>query len=293
VLIKKLNAVATLVSVLCPTFMSGTTVVVFVTEKGVVLSTDSKTTLRDANYSATGEIEQAKFVIIQNRVVVAAVGVSDITTDFGHYNFLAWMKSPQLQIPDRVSIDDLSGIIEKESALAFSKLRVADFVKTGTLKNKSPADPCEMFAQFVIVGYQDGVPRIYKVYFYIDWNTLTFTGPIKTLLYPDSEVSNYRVIRFGTQQAIADLFNAESYAYKQAVAVCPETMATIKDGKYPSLDETICLSRLLIQVEKETNPSDVGGSIRTVKILPAGAEETTASSAVLPEPKTAPKNQKK
>jgi hypothetical protein len=277
-LVTKLNAITAVIGILCPTFMAGTTLVVFVTERGIVLSSDSKTTLRNSDFStSTGEIEQEKFVIIQNRVVVAAVGVSDIATAFGHYNFLTWVKGLQLQIPNHVSVDALAEIIQKESASTFSKLRIADFVKTGALKNKSPADPCEMFAQFVIVGYQDGTPHVHKIYFYIDWNSLTFTGPIKALLYPDSEVSNYRVIRFGTQQAIADFLSGKGYAHQQAVTACPKAMASIRDGIYPSLAETICLSRVLVEVEKSTNPSDVEGAVRTVKILPSGQAVATGN----------------
>jgi hypothetical protein len=71
-LITKLNAIIAVLGVL-PTFMTGTTVVVFVTQGGLVLSRDSKTTLRDANFTATGETEQSKFVIIQNRIAVASI----------------------------------------------------------------------------------------------------------------------------------------------------------------------------------------------------------------------------
>jgi hypothetical protein len=272
---------------LCPMFMRGTTVVVFVTEKGIILSSDSKTTLHNSDFSkSAGEIEQEKFVVIQGRIVVIAIAVSDVKTDFGHYNFLTWMKSLQSQIPDHVSVDALADVIQKESASTFSKLGIADFVKTGAIENKTPADPCEMFTQFVIVGYQNGAPRVSKVYFYVDWNTRVFTGPVKTLLYPDSDTSNYRVIRFGTQQAIADFLNRESYAHEQASAACPKAMTSIRNRIYPSLNETICLSRVLIEVEKSTNPSDVGGAVRTIKILPSGeAEEVTAGTTVaLPKP---------
>jgi hypothetical protein len=272
----KISAIAAAGCILFPTFMSGTTVVVFVTNAGIVLSADSKTTLRDSNFSSTGEIEQPKLTIVQNRIVITTIGVSDIAAPSGHYNFLQWIKTLQAQIGDHASVAVTSDIIEKESAAVFAKLKIASLIQSGALKNKSPADPCETFAKFVIAGYEDESPRVYEIYFYIDWNRHDFVGPVKVQLYPDSEVSNYRILRFGTQQAIVDVLNEKSYAHQQAMSLCPLTMSKIKNGIYPSLDDTISLSRVLIKIEEDTNPSEVGGSITTVKILPDGiAREVT------------------
>jgi hypothetical protein len=141
--------------------------------------------------------------------------VSDAATATSRYNFLDMDEKLAVAIPNHVSVDRLAEIIAKESALTFSNLHIADYVKSGTIKNKTPSEPAEIFSQFVILGYRDGAPRLYRVYFYIDWNSLVFIGPIKILLYPDIEVSNYRVVHFGTQQAIADFRNGKSYAHEK------------------------------------------------------------------------------
>jgi hypothetical protein len=36
------------------------------------------------------------------------------------------------------------------------------------------------------------------------------------------------------------------------------------------IDETASLARVLIEIEEDTNPSDVGGGIQMVKVLPDG-----------------------
>src|SRR5580704_4911434 len=97
-LIRKLQA-AFLVLLCAPFPVNGTTVVVFITQGGVVVSSDSKTVLRNDDFSAAGAIEQPKFVIIQNRIVVTAIGWSDIGSEPLHYNFFTWMQRLQLSLP--------------------------------------------------------------------------------------------------------------------------------------------------------------------------------------------------
>jgi len=280
VLITKLYAIIFLLATLWPTWLIATTVVVAVSKDGIVISTDSKTTFRAADFSETGEREQSKFVIVKQRLVVIAIGVSDYRDTARHYNFLAWMQGVQLKLPDNITPDQLAGIIGKESESTFAALGVNKSLADGTLKNKTPAEPCEIFAQFVIVGYQDAVARIQKVQFDIDWNHHTLVGPTRIVLYPDGAESNYRVIRFGTQQAITDFLNRKSYAHQQAMALCPKAMADIDSSRYPSFDETVALTRALVQVEENTNPDEVGGPIRTVRVLPTGRAEENGTNTL-------------
>ncbi|MGB2675751.1 MAG: hypothetical protein WAN12_01535 [Candidatus Acidiferrum sp.] len=267
-----------LAAIVLPVPLTATTVVVFIANNGIVVSSDSKTVSRSADFSAVGEVDQPKFVVLQNRIVVAAIGVSDARDAVRHYNFLTWMKSLQQSLPVDVSVDEVTNLIERESAATFLSFDFNASLKSGAMKRKTPAEPCEVFAQFVIVGYQDRAPRVNKVQFDIDWNNQSLVGPIQTSIYPDpSETSNYRVIRFGTQQAITDVFNRKSYAYHEAMTLCPKAMTDVINRKYPSLDETVALSRVLVQVEENTNPDDVGGDIRSVKIPPTGRAEEVAT----------------
>jgi hypothetical protein len=258
--------------------VAATTVVVFIANNGIVLSSDSKAVSQNMDFSAAGSKYHAKIVVLENRIAVAAIGVSDAGGPSPHYNFLAWMQSLQQSLPADISVADVTALIEKGSSEAFSSLGFSAALKDGRLSRKAPAEPCEVFSQFVIAGYQDGAPRVYKVQFDIDWNSQTLLGPTRTLIYPDpSETWDYRVIRFGTQQAITDLFNTKSYAYHEAMILCPKAMTDVVNRKYPTLDETVALSRALVQTEENTNPDDVGGEIRTVKIIPTGRAEEVAT----------------
>jgi hypothetical protein len=292
--VARFNTIVLVLCVVYPAPVMSTSVVIFVANNGVVISTDSKTALKNGDFSVSvGEKEQPKSVILQGRLVVTAIGISDFGNEPNHYNFFTWIHSLQMKLGDNISVDDLAAMIARESSSTFSRLNVDAALKSGALRQKAPAEPCSVFAQFVIAGYQDGLPRIYKVQFDIDWNNKGLVGPTSVLLYPDpSETTNYRMFRFGTQQALVDFFDRRSYAYQKAMALYPKAMTDVAIGKYPSLDETVSLSRAAIQIEENTNPSDVGGEIRTIEILPDGrAKEVALRKTVLPKAKATAKQE--
>jgi len=132
------------------------------------------------------------------------------------------------------------------------------------------------------------------VEFDVDWNRQVLSGAIRTLLYPDSAISNYRVVSLGDREAIADFRNVKSYAHQVATTLCPETMRKIDNmTAYPTLDNSVALSRALVQVEENTNPDEVGGAIKTVMWLQNGqVEEWMGSDANLPKT-TGPTNPRK
>jgi Protein kinase domain len=169
--------------VIFPSQIRATTVLVFIVPNGLVISSDSKTVKRDSAYQATGELNQAKLVILENRIVVAAIGASDVgdPVRHSHYNFLDWIQALRATMAENISVDDAAGPIERESSKTFALFALGDSLKNGTIRQEAAAQRCAAFAQFVIVGYQDGAPRVYKVQYDIDWQSREFTGPTKVV----------------------------------------------------------------------------------------------------------------
>lgn len=268
-----------------PIRLSATTVVVIVANNGMVISSDSMTTNRDAHYSAASAFDQAKFVTIQQRIVVAAIGVSAFKDANHEFNFLTWMSDLQKRIPKDATVDDVASTVEKESIAAFYKAGIDTYVKSGALERQHYDNVCEKFTEFVIAGYQGGKPRLYSVKIDVDWNKKSLSAPVSTIENPDSEPADYRVVSFGTHEAITDYTNEKSYAHQMAITLCPEAIKKIdKRTTLPSFDETVALSRVFIQVEENTNPDDVGGAINTVTWLPDGhAQEWTEHEASPPK----------
>lgn len=185
-LIAKFQTVVLAAVLLRPTPLAATTAVVVVTEQGIVMATDSKTTVRVADFSTFGELTTRKLVLVQGRIVIACIGVSDFRTANSHHNFLTWMQSLQLKLPDNVSVEEFTRIIEKESARVFSTFDT--FSKDGSLKKQESDETCKTFVQYLIAGYQAGTPLLYEVRSYIDWNYESLVGPARILLDPDREI---------------------------------------------------------------------------------------------------------
>ena len=231
--ISKLKAVIIVAVITFVPRLNATSAVVIVAPNGIVVSSDSKTVfVRASDFSASGEAEHAKFAILKNRIVVLGIGAEAVTHGPVQYNFLTWMQSLQLSLPLNVSVDDVTGIIEKESSAKFSALDIDAALKSGEIHKNVSAEPCEMFAQFVIVGYQSGTPRLYKVQFDIDWYHQAFIGPVRTLLYPDPSgtTPDYLIASFGNLEATNDIANRKSYAYQQAMRLCPKALGDIMSG---------------------------------------------------------------
>lgn len=286
----KLNALILIAILICPIQLHGTTCIVWITPHGIVVGTDSKMTTRAGDFSRTGEDRSTlKYSIVQDRIVVAAVGASDVRGGANHYNFLTWMKSLELKFPVNASVDDVANVIQNESSVVFATF--TDAIKNGSVKREQPDEVCKVFIQYFIAGYQNGTPRLYEVQLYFDWNNLVLVGPQRILLEPQEHPSgNIHIHLFGVKEAIAQVSNTGSYAYRQAMARCPKAFGNLIGGKDTSLNDTVALVRVLIKLEEETNPGDVGGEIRVVRILPNGRAEDVIRKT---PPKAATEKQKK
>ena len=277
-MIAKFTAALLLIGTVLPIQLRATTVVVLVSKNGIVVSTDSKRTLhRPTDLAMVGEGRQDKFVIFQNKFVVAYVGYAEFAVGPNRYDALRFLQDLKPRIHGNISIDDLAGFIESEGTATFAALSINDALKSGAINNKDHRVPCEPFAHFVIAGYQDGQPRVYLVEYDVDWNSKGIVGPTKRLLYPDPAVHyNVAIMRFGMVEAIIDVLDRRSYAHHQAVLSVPKTIAALDANQIPSLDETVALGHCLIQIEETTNPTDIGGAVKSAKVSTDGHAEVVA-----------------
>ena len=207
--------------------------VVIVSSKGTVVSIDSKSIRYGANFSVIGESSESKFVILQNRFIVAVVGLSDLKLPTSHFNFLTWMKGLQFGLQPSDTVDYLATIIEDKTAKAFSGFDLKVLLKTGKFKQQYPPElqTCYSLVQFIIVGVYHGAVRIYKVEIDLNGNDESLIGPTKALLFPQGTETGFaKVIGFGMEEAIRDIGNRNSYAYQQAMAICPKATAVFLRG---------------------------------------------------------------
>lgn len=266
--IAKLKAAVCACVLACPIPLAATTVIVSVSQDGIVVSSDSKIVFNEiagSDKAPPSEGSTRKFMVVQDRIVVASLGDADIQSETIHYNFLKWMNDLQGGLPKGISVDDLTSTIKTESAKAFAGWEEA--LDSGAIQRHGPGDICPILVQYLIIGYQDGAPRIQLVQFYNDWNTNKLVGPEQFLIHGGT--SRPGMQPFGVKEAITNILNPGSYAYKRAMAQDPQAFGHLLSGQ-ASLDETIALTRTLIKIEEEVNPNDVGGDVQTVRVLPDG-----------------------
>src|SRR5208337_2969876 len=112
---------------------------------------------------------------------------------------------------------------------------------------------CEPFVEFIIVGYDSGRPILYEIEFHVDWSQLDLLGPKEIVEDLTAQPGNIHSYFFGVKEAIADITDGQSYAYKQTMIRCPKAFGDLNSHQDISLDETVAITRALIEIEKNTN----------------------------------------
>lgn len=276
-----MKRLAVLILLIQCTNLSATTIVAIITKNGIVISSDTKTVSRQSDYSTNGALEQSKAVVIENRIVIAAEGISDWKDGIEHYNFRAWTQDFERRLAPNSSLDQIVSSFEKEITAEFASLNVEDAIRVGKIARQMPDSSCEAFANFLIAGYQEGKPLAYRIQFEIDWNEKRFIGPILIPLHKTyGENSNFLINYLGAHQAIEDFQNKDSYAFQQLHILAPSAIQAIANRRYPTLSETVTLSRAFVQIEKSTNPETVGGSTQTFVIAPTGSARVLGSGGL-------------
>jgi hypothetical protein len=252
---------------------SATTTVVIVSDKGIVVATDSRLVSPDKSVESW---EAKKVFVVQNRFAIASIGKqrmgfsnpSIIGKDLD-YEFGAWVSEIEKSLPDKASFDVLVGVVyDKAGALIPEFQWVID---GAGIQPKNPLEIFDSVIEYVIAGYEDGMPRLSVVKFYINWDAKKVIGPYKVSLEPSGPIAGHTRIYFlGIQQAIANVLNSHSYAYKRAMALSPKAFNDYAFRRPVPLDECTAIAQTLVKIEEETNPKQVGGPVRVVNILPNG-----------------------
>jgi hypothetical protein len=193
-------------------------------------------------------------LVADNRILIASSGFNK---GLG-YDFPNWIDGISKRLPKNISVKDFVAFLEKESAAQFKDFD--DLVlKTGLL-TPAPVELCRPFIQYMVLGYDGGKPWVYLVQFYIDWDRGHLVGPKTSIMHPTQRsAADVGMYPIGQVMATVDIANGNSYAHKQAVLHCPKALAQFfTDGNVNKI-EAVALITVLIHVQEEVNPSEVGG----------------------------------
>jgi hypothetical protein len=253
--------------------LSATTVVVAFNANGIVIASDSKGSLI-SSVGKVGEIQHRKIHVIQGRFAIACAGVCGYSFSSTRSpstaierTFDTWIIEIERSLKSNISFDDFAGIIEKEVKAGITALDPV--LKGGGIKQENPFDGFEPYYQYIIVGFEQGLPRLFVFDVDIDFQTLQIRL-YATSAHPET-LQRSGSYFFGIREAIADITDRHSYAYRQAMSSVPDAFKKLIGHQLLSLDETSAILREAVRVEEQTNPRNVGGEVQVVEVLPSGA----------------------
>jgi hypothetical protein len=291
------NAYLTLLFLFLPK-CNATTVVLIVTHRGIVIGADGETTNPVLGTHGTA----VKVILLKKRLIVANRGLQKIRfNDDGTilYSFPSLIGQIDNQTSGKVSVDGLTAVIKKQIPTAFSL--IIDAIKSGRLTHeqavKMGLDPD--IVQYIIAGYQRGIPIVYSLSIMPDWNTKTVNGPVQVVLNPtDGSDPEFQISNYGLWEAIDQIKTTDTKEQKEFAARVPVESRAIFAGDDLTLKQASNVARAMIGIEAEAEPGRVGLPFTIVTVPKAGNgwsttyEDDTFSLSVLSITKPAKKKPK-
>jgi len=255
-----------MVSVFIPPLCRATSAVVVVTPYGVVIGIDSKI-VRDRRVRGP-PVPQDKAVIVQDRLVVAIVGEVNFAAQKGkervEYKFEDWIQAIKGKCPQNMSVFALTSLIESVSRSTFRNYD--RFVRAGAFERDNSIP-----IQYLVAGYDSGIPNITRVYFEIDWAKLQLKGPEKKVEHPNANSKvDFDFLVDGQNDIVKQLANRESGGYKEMLALAPNEIPKLVSGKNLTLIEGRKACRAALRYETNHHKDKVGPPYVIFVIPPFG-----------------------
>jgi len=260
---------------LLASYCHATTVVVVITPQAIYVGADGK-------HTSGGPIAHSrpitKAVIFQKRLIVACLGIcrmslpSERTNKADVFDFTEWIGDVEKKAPANVSVSDLTSLLERESSVTFNDFKVEDFIGAGAFDGQRPQ---KNFVDFVVLGYDAGVPTVNRVKYEIDWSKRRLILRIlNDHPRPDTGRDFDFFILGESVTLVNDVKNRESNTYKELVALVPNVVPKLAAMQPLSHDEatSLCLAVLKIQTKHLKN---IGPPYSITITVPLGAGEAT------------------
>jgi hypothetical protein len=124
-----------------------------------------------------------KIALLKQRLVVADLYYESAKAPGGSavlYDFPTWVRQIDDSTDADISLSGLVEVIKKQMASTFSF--ASEAIKNGKLTKGQDWGVEGYLVQYVIAGYENGVPLVYSLTLMPDWNAKTVNGPFEVLL---------------------------------------------------------------------------------------------------------------
>lgn len=271
---KPKSYIALLAILVCVLRAEATTVIFIVTPQGIVAGADQLVT--EIGLSPTIAPEErtgTKVLILKNRFIVASVGSQNVQwsqngTTKVLYDFIPWVRAIEPNLAADVSVSSLASIIENEASATFKRIGIDEKIKAGAIPHTRATD--KDFINYLIAGYDSGIPYLYHIGFNFDWCNNRLAEPMVETLLPDKASRvDFGFQMYGVTNAIKDFSNPKSYAYERLMTQEPVAFKKLLSLNSLTTKEAESIVKVLIRTQAKVNPSDVG-SESIVLSLPNG-----------------------
>jgi hypothetical protein len=247
------NTCLALVLLCCFSRCRATTVVVAVTPGGIVIGADGKG-------FPTGTIRKIR--LLKRRLVVADLYLELAERkDQGTkaYDFPTWVENIDEHTNAEVSVTGLTEIIERQLPTTFNF--AINAIKSGELpKEEAIAHGIDVYlVQYVIAGYENGIPTVCSLTLMPDWDTKTVNGPFQVPLKEENgERADSHILYRGRGIGIEHAKAANSSEQRELAARAPVEFNILKAGKSLTLQQASNMVRSLLGIEAKAEPNYVG-----------------------------------
>jgi hypothetical protein len=238
-----------------------TSIIVVVTGNNIVVASDTKKDWMHAgpNHEKTGN----KVVVIENRAALGTTGLGRLG-DFDADRFIVGIKDTYC---GDTSVSAIERVI-KDKLKPFMDGFLA-YVADGPVTDKE-AFLGSVLVDFIVAGYEKGIPTIDIITLDIDWNSRKVSRPITHSIYPSPNIPvdrNPRPFAFGNHDAIdAALNNTSSKERKAAYTFRGFETGFWGDIRDITTKQAVDIAADTVRFEAEFSPKDVGPPINLVTL---------------------------
>ncbi len=198
------------------------------------------------------------------------------------YYFPALIGQIKARLPADASVSRVSEIVKEEVEKFSAWFDV--YLKRGLLQQEdSPADyPLE----YLIAGYQAGVPTIYSIYVEVDWQHLHLKGIQRVLMHHERNgQDDFAIFGVGSKLVLLELKQEQGELYQRVISKAPLESRMLSGKRELSVNQASNLVHALLEVEAEANPEQVGPPFTIVTIPRNGPPLMSVIDAhIHPEP---------
>ena len=266
---KRYLAIIVAVVVVTTNVARATTVVYVTSSCGMAVGADGKTVP-----SGTA----VKIALLKQRLVVADLYYESATASGGGavlYDFPTWVRQIDNSTDADISLPGLVEVIKKQMASTFSF--ASEAIKNGKLQKGQAWGVQGYLVQYVIAGYENGVPLVYSLTLMPDWDAKTVNGPFEVVLKkggPKNTAFDFGWRGRGTGLKLISTVNTEPQREFNTL-IKPE-LDVIHSGHCLTSEHLSNVARAMLVIETEDDPHYVGFPL-TVIALPKKGDGTVTT----------------